>query len=103
MVEDDDYFGIRYSGYILIPENNVYTFTSTSDDGSFIFIDGKKIVDNDFQHGAFSLSGEVGLEAGYHPIEIWFFEKWGGEYLEIAFASDKTGLRRLTGNMLFHK
>jgi hypothetical protein len=102
MDKDADYFGIRYSGYIMIPEDNVYTFTSISDDGSFVFIDGKKIVTNDYTHGASPANGQVGLEAGYHTIEIHFFEKWGGEYLEVLLESHKIPVRPVGIDMLFH-
>jgi hypothetical protein len=102
MAEDEDYFGIRYTGYMMIPEDNAYTFTSISDDGSFIFIDGKEIVSNDFIHGASPASGQVGLEAGYHKIEIHFFEKFGDQHLEVLFESDKLPKRQIGGDMLFH-
>ena len=45
-------FGFRYSGYIYIETPGLYTFSTTSDDGSNLSIDGNEIVDNDGLHNA---------------------------------------------------
>ena len=39
--------GLITKGYILIPEDGVYTFALLSDDGSWLKIDGNMVVDND--------------------------------------------------------
>jgi hypothetical protein len=37
---------LEFSGSIVIPKDDAYTFYLTSDDGSFLYIDGKVVVDN---------------------------------------------------------
>ena len=73
-------------GISTCPKDGKYTFTTVSDDGSLLFIDGKKVVDNDGIHGVQSRSGTVNLKAGKHSIEVRFFEKSGGEELAVAWS-----------------
>ncbi|MGD8501940.1 MAG: PA14 domain-containing protein, partial [Phycisphaerales bacterium] len=60
-----------------------YTFYTTSDDGSQLFIDGAMVVDNDGTHGMVEQSGTVSLSAGLHDIVVTMFELGGGEGLDV--------------------
>ena len=84
--DKNDNFGFVFNGDIDCPKDGKYTFTTASDDGSLLFIDGKKVVDNDGIHGVQSRSGTVNLKAGKHSIEVRFFEKSGGEELAVAWS-----------------
>lgn len=81
----EDHFGLRFTGFITVPADGMYAFATRSDDGSELFIDGQRIVDNGGLHGAVERSGEAGLRAGTHAIEIRYFEAWGGESLEVTW------------------
>lgn len=92
---DTDSFSIRYKGYVHIPTTNTYTFYTSSDDGSNLYIDGVKIVDNDGDHGVQERSGTVTLASGLHAIEVLFYENGGGQSLTVSvYSSDisKTAL-----------
>lgn len=82
----NDQFGFVFTGEIECPKDGKYTFTTASDDGSLLFIDGKKVVDNDGVHGVQSKSGSVNLKAGKRVIEVHFFEAGGGEELAVAWS-----------------
>lgn len=84
---DQDHFGFTYSGYVLIPKRNVYTFYTDSDDGSRLYIGRKLVVDNDGLHGSRQREGSIGLTPGFHPIRITFFEKTGQEELKVYIKS----------------
>lgn len=43
--------GIKYKTVLSIEEISMYRFAVTSDDGSTVWIDDKKIIDNDFSDG----------------------------------------------------
>ncbi len=102
MVDDnEDYFGLVFQGYILIPEDQVYTFYSSSDDGSFIFIDGKRVVTNDGIHGVVEQMGQIGLKKGYHKFEIWFFDNWYGHFLKVELESPNMERREISSEMMF--
>jgi alpha-L-fucosidase len=78
-----DKFGFRYHGYLNAPREGVYTFFIASDDGSNLYIDGQRVVNNDGLHSVEEKSGTVALAAGQHAITVDFFEKGGGHELDV--------------------
>ncbi len=76
-------FGLVFDGYLTVPTAGEYTFYTTSDDGSALYIDGKKVVDNDGAHGMQERSGTVTLSKGPHRIRVEFFQGGGGKGLEV--------------------
>jgi hypothetical protein len=99
--ENEDYFGLVFRGYLLIPEDQVYNFYASSDDGSFIFIDGRKVVVNDGVHGIAERMGQVGLKQGYHAFEVWFFDNWYGHFLKVEIESPRMTRQELPAGMVF--
>ena len=49
-----DNFVMRWRGVITVPVDGHYNFATESDDGSLLYIDGQRIVDNDGIHGVSS-------------------------------------------------
>src|ERR1041385_8071260 len=43
-------FNARWFGYLIVPAAGRYTFSTSSDDGSYITIDGNRILDNGGAH-----------------------------------------------------
>lgn len=76
-----DHFGYIFEGLIDVPEDGVYTFATKSDDGSVLYINGEKVVDNDGSHAAISASGRIALKKGLHPYKLMYFEDYEGEHL----------------------
>ncbi len=79
-------FGLQYRGYIDVPERAIYSFYLTSDDGSALYIDNKKVVNNDGLHSAIERSGEIALEKGLHHFSLDFIEGGGGYTLRLLYA-----------------
>ena len=59
---------LQYTGYLLIPATGEYTLSITSDDGSFLYVDGVLVADNGGPHGDVTVSGTLTLAAGLHGI-----------------------------------
>src|SRR5690606_10865835 len=97
---DADSFSIRYTGYIQISTAGSYTFFTTSDDGSKLYIDGEEVVDNDGDHGSQERSGTVTLTKGLHPIQVLFYENGGGEILEVRYSGPAIGKQLLPFTIL---
>lgn len=76
-----DHYGYIFEGLIEVPEDGVYTFATKSDDGSVLYINGEKVVDNDGSHAAISASGRIALKKGLHPYKLMYFEDYEGEHL----------------------
>ena len=49
-------------------------FSTTSDDGSKLWVGGTLVVNNDGLHGPAKRSGPIHLQPGYYPITVTFFE-----------------------------
>src|SRR5262249_12953088 len=60
-----------------------YTFSTRSDDGSVLRIDGNPVVNNNFYQGPTTRTGTVALAAGIHNFEVQFFQGGGGKSLDV--------------------
>ncbi len=98
---DTDSFGIRYTGYIEIATAGSYTFYTSSDDGSKLFIDGTQVVNNDGNHGNQERSGTTSLSTGLHTIKVLFFENGGGETLTVQYQGPSIGKQNLPFSILY--
>ncbi len=98
----DDNFCFKYDGYVRIPESSVYTFSTSSDDGSRLWIDDQPIVNNDGLHGLGEKSGNIALEKGYHKICVAYFERTGSDNLLIFVKSQSHPKQVLPKEWLGH-
>jgi len=96
-------FGYKYYGYILIPDNGVYTFYLESNDGSKLFLNNEELIDNDGGHTAIEKSAKIALKAGEYPIMVKYFQMGGGKALKLSWESDKISKEEVTAKVLFHK
>ena len=67
-------FAIHFRGKLAVDTPGTYMFELLSDDGAKLYINGKLIVDNDGVHGPLSRLARVTLTAGFHPVEIHYFQ-----------------------------
>ncbi|HEX4000413.1 MAG TPA: PA14 domain-containing protein, partial [Pirellulales bacterium] len=72
-----------YTGMINIPTTGTYTFSTDSDDGSMLFIDGTTVVSNNNFQGETTQKGSITLTAGEHNIVIGYYEGGGGYGLQV--------------------
>lgn len=97
---DTEYFAQQLTGYIMIPEDGIYTFTLESDDGSRLFINGVLTVDNGGFHSTASKSGEIALQKGYHKLVIDYIQGSGGRELGLFVKGPQGALE--PGSALVH-
>ncbi|MBS3822169.1 MAG: chitobiase/beta-hexosaminidase C-terminal domain-containing protein, partial [Phycisphaerae bacterium] len=95
-------FGLVFSGYLTVPTAGEYTFYTSSDDGSALYIDGKKVVDNDGAHGMQERSGTVTLGEGPHLIRVEYFQGIGGRGLEVRWKGPGLDKQPIPADMLKH-
>lgn len=96
----DDRFGFRFSARISIETAGNYTFYTSSDDGSRLYVDGNMVVDNDGLHAIQERSGTVNLTAGDHLLVVTFFEKAGGEGLTVQYQGNGTAKQLIPSSVL---
>jgi plastocyanin/regulation of enolase protein 1 (concanavalin A-like superfamily) len=81
-----DHFGFQFNGYVYVPGSGTYTFYTTSDDGSKLWVGGSLVVNNDGQHNAQERSGSIILEAGWHQFKLAYFDSTGNEVLNASYS-----------------
>ncbi|MFO1523042.1 MAG: PA14 domain-containing protein [Kiritimatiellia bacterium] len=65
-------------GTYTAPSDGSYTFFTSSDDGSMLWIDGQLVVNNNFAQGVTERSGVITLTAGVHDIVYAYYNSGGG-------------------------
>lgn len=85
---DSDVFSVIWEGYVYIPEKSTYFFSIGSDDGSWVYLDDKLLIDNGGRHGIRILDKDVELDRGNHKILIKYFD--GGGDGQIVFRAKET-------------
>ncbi|NCG12645.1 MAG: hypothetical protein GWP38_04805 [Planctomycetia bacterium] len=79
----DTNFGLRFTGEFSVAKKGEFTFTLSSDDGSVLWIQNKKLIDNDGNHGTVTKRGTLTLESGWHEIELCFWQGAGPSELKL--------------------
>lgn len=107
----EEFFKFKFDGYLNITvagDGDNYQFSTTSDDGSMLFIDGFdpndvrnttnnfRKVNNDGLHGSVTVASvDVQVPIGYHRIVVLFNEYTGGQSLTVQYRR-KTGTSSYT-------
>ena len=90
-------FSIQWLGWFLATTTETYTFFTTSDDASYLWIGPTALsgfttanatVNNGGLHGSQERSGTAALISGtYNPIRIQFGENTGGDVMEVRIST----------------
>ena len=62
---------------------NLLRFATKSDDGSWLWIDDRLVIDNGGVHGPQNVDAEVFLERGVHAFRVRYLEAGGGTLLQL--------------------
>jgi len=89
-----DNYVAKFEGHLRISRNGLYTFWTESDDGSWLLINGRRVVNNDGLHGMRQHHGRTYLRVGQSAkIGVWFFERGGGAGLKVYWSGPGFGKR----------
>ncbi len=83
--KDGEPFSVRWTGILTVPQTAEYTFKTINNDGTRLFIDDKKILDNWWDHGASPFIGFDSLIAGKEykiVLEYYFNQSFASVRLE---------------------
>ena len=81
----DDQFGLALRGFLSIEKPGLYEFSTLSDDGTMLYLDGKLVVSNDGIHPPTEKSGSITLDRGLHGFSLTYFEAEGGEEMAVSW------------------
>lgn len=103
----EEYYSWEWIGYFKPSTTETYTFYTSSDDGSYLWIGenavsgynvGNALVNNGGPHGNQETSGSISLIANtYYPIRIQFGEIEGGDIMTVSFSTN-TIVKTTNGN-----
>ena len=83
-----DNFSVRWTGQVQPKFTDTYTFTTVSDDGIRMWVNGQEIINDWTYHGPTSDSGTIALQAGQrYDIKVEFFQGGGGADAHLYWSS----------------
>ncbi|MEI6222180.1 MAG: PA14 domain-containing protein [bacterium] len=85
-----DNFSARIEGDLVFDHDGKYVFTSTTDDGVRLKIDGKVVIDHWIAQPATSYSVSVALVKGTHSVVLEYLELGGGAVCKFTWAERPT-------------
>jgi len=111
--DDGSSFSVQWLGYFLPSTTETYTFFTSSDDASYVWVGSNAItgfttanatVNNGGLHGNQERSGTFSLTAGvYYPIRIQFGENGGGDVLTFNYSTPTiTKTTNVTGRVFYN-
>ena len=83
--------GALWTGILNITTGGTYTFFTSSDDGSLLYLDGEQLVQNDFAQGPTERSGNTVLTPGLHSVIVKFAQGTGGSAMNANYQGADTG------------
>ena len=98
--KQSDKFALRFTGTLQVPRTGNYTFFTTSDDGSRLYIGKKLVVNNDGLHGMVERSGRIKLAAGPHPLVVTYFDNGGGDGLVVNWRGPRMKKQKIAKSQL---
>jgi putative membrane-bound dehydrogenase-like protein len=96
-------FCVRWQGIVRSPEDATYIFYTDSDDGSELFIDGKRVVDNTGSHAMRERQGQLELTAGDHDLRLDFVQGEGEAGCTMSWAYPGHEKEIIPPQALFHR
>ena len=86
MVASDDVYSIRWSGWVNIEQAGQWQFTTFSNDGVRLWVDGTQLIDNWTTHTSTRDDGSITLDVGWHPIQLEYFQQNGTTDARLLFS-----------------
>ncbi|MDI9638966.1 alpha-L-fucosidase [Kamptonema cortianum] len=96
-----EFVGRTFHALVNIPDQGIYTFRLTSDDGSRLWIDSRLVCDNDGLHGSEAVEGKAPLAAGLHDLRLHWFNKTGGLDLKLEYSLNASPFRPIPKEWFF--
>lgn len=86
-----DTYSVRWTGQVTAVFSETYTFTTRTDDGARLWVNGELLVDQWVNQSATEWSGSIALEAGRsYTIEMDYYENTGSAVAQLYWSSPST-------------
>jgi hypothetical protein len=91
-----DRFSARWIRYLDVTPGT-YRFTTTSDDGLRVWVDGDLIINEWYDHPAKKVSAEKSLGLGHHLVMVEFYENGGNAITRLSWEPASVTIRNWRG------
>ena len=95
-------YALDFRGYLKIDKPGIYRLSTLSDDGSVVWLNGAKVVDNDGPHGRIERAGILDLKAGYYELEVGYYQGNEGQSLDLMISGPNLARTKVSKGMLWH-
>ncbi|MBU1952507.1 VCBS repeat-containing protein [Patescibacteria group bacterium] len=86
----DRNFGVHWQAYVTTDYPGNYNFSVNSDDDTWIYLDGKLVVDNSGIHAVTAKSGTVMITKSQHTVDIFYADRNAYEaYMAFNFSDEE--------------
>jgi len=97
-----DHFSARWSGQVQAKYSEAYTFSTTSDDGVRLWVDGKELINDWTNHAPKGDTGTIVMVAGQkYSIKMEYYENSGGAVSKLAWSSPHQAQEVIPQSQLF--
>ena len=100
--DQENDFGMVYTGYFKAESDGVYRFTLGSDDGSSLKVGDLLVIDNDGLHSAIPKEGTVWLPKGLHKIDVNYFQQREALSLKLLVQTPGTANPTPADSFIYH-
>jgi fibro-slime domain-containing protein len=94
-------FSARWAGSFVALRGGTYFFATASDDGSWVYVDGRLVVDNGGRHRRHLAAASVVLNRGVHSVLVEYFNDGGAFNFELSWARGDAPLESVPAWALF--
>ncbi|MBC7784032.1 MAG: discoidin domain-containing protein [Burkholderiales bacterium] len=95
-------YAVEWTGQVQPKFTESYTFTTKSDDGVRLWVDGKLLINNWTPHAAAIDNASISLEAGRrYDIKVQYFQGGWDSTISLAWSSPSTPKEIVPANVLF--
>jgi len=96
-------FTIEWDGLLKIEHRDNYTFLLCSDDGSELFLNNIKIINNGGRHGIVEKRKTIFLEPGFYRFHVRYFDMGGGAALYLKWKVLNAGEVAIPRSQFYHE
>jgi len=95
-------YSVRWTGQVLPQYSETYTFTTNSDDGVRVWVNGQQIINNWTDHAPVDNSGSLALISGQkYDIKIEYYQNAGGANISLSWSSSSQVKQIIPQTQLF--
>jgi len=101
LLGDAQAYSAVWSGVLFAPRGGEYLFKVTSDDGSWVLLDGVTVIDNGGRHGPETRTVRLHLARGTHALTVRYFDAGGFGMLDFSWRATDLTARVLPAGMMY--